>query len=45
MLVKKKSPFAKLIINCHSLKFANKMISFIRPDCKFSQKQHEILND
>ncbi|CAD8121306.1 unnamed protein product [Paramecium sonneborni] len=45
MLIKKKSPFAKLIINCHSLKFANKMISFIRPDCKFSQKQHEILND
>ncbi|CAD8165350.1 unnamed protein product [Paramecium pentaurelia] len=45
ILIQKKSPFAKLIINCHSLKFANKMISFIRPDCKFSQKQHEILND
>ncbi|CAK81163.1 unnamed protein product (macronuclear) [Paramecium tetraurelia] len=45
MLSKKQSPFAKLIINCHSLKFANKMISFIRPDCKFSQKQHQILND
>lgn len=45
ILEKKRTPFSKLIINCHSLKFANKMIGIIRPDCKFSQKQHEILND
>ncbi|CAD8092518.1 unnamed protein product [Paramecium sonneborni] len=41
----KQKQFSKLLIYCHSMKFANRLISLIKPCSKFSIEQFEMIND
>ncbi|CAK85696.1 unnamed protein product (macronuclear) [Paramecium tetraurelia] len=43
--IARQKQFSKLLIYCHSMKFANRLISLIKPCSKFSIEQFNMIND